>query len=225
MVVNPLAALMAERKRKSILMGRIYTTVSSHCASRSGHPIGRHKHVTASPGQLLCTIRLEVERGSSAAQNTNSGTKPEHAGNKSSGFTWKCCMHAAWSEAAAVAVQSREVAHKRSVRTAWSTVSAAAIWRQVEESQRTLRAAQTPACVDAQRQQSAARRQMQIARSTQPDVQRIAQRNLATSQRARSRTPVLGTLGTRAYHSCSSSFYCRKGKLLHWPKRLGQHKQ
>ena len=30
---------------------------------------------------------------------------------------------------------------------------------------------------------------------------------------------------TRAYLSCSTSFCCRKGKLLHWPKRLGQHKQ
>ena len=92
---------------------------------------------------------------------------------------------AARSEAAAAAVRGREVAHKR-VRTARSLVSAAAIRWQVEESQRTLRAAQC--------QQDLV--QMQMARSAQPDAQWIAQRNLATSQRAmaRSRTPVLGTL-------------------------------
>ena len=53
-----------------------------------------------------------------------------------------------------------------------------------------------PACVDAQHKQCAAQWQMRIARSAQPDAQRIAQRNLATSQRAmaRRRTPVLWTL-------------------------------
>ena len=124
-------------------------------------------------------------------------------------------MHAARgarSEAAAAAVGGREVMHKRRVRTAQSPVNAAGIQRQVEESQRMLRAAPNASMCDC----TAADADCQVclnasmcscpkptrpcvdesARSAQPDAQRIAQRNLATSQRAmaRSRTPVLGTL-------------------------------